>query len=252
MGNAYKAIRCGRQAEEDEVRQDPIDDNVRDYFVSLVDEFEKRAKNSRPFLDHVRFFDDGHGQVTFESIVEKWDELQTSTAGVVNWAKAQATMQGANAGLQAKTPGVSWCSSFSVEEMMELLKHPADTGIVQADGSLKRDVLLAVLEACARYSGEAKDWVVPLDGLTKSVLPKCAARDAKAPAPRFSWIIPSWSFLAKNEHKDQHDVYADVVYPDRAQPPAKRSKSNAMHIRTYLGFYYLPLETAHAAIAKRQ
>lgn len=218
----------------------PVDDEARRLFRETLEDFQRRAGTERPFLGHARVFADAAtDRVSQESIWAAGKRLQPAWVDELTYL--YYTMKHANRALrlEARASGES-CEnreSFSVAEMTRLLGSGDGSGdIARADGSVQADLLLARIEEHARYSEADQGWVIPLAGLPAATSNKCLA-----------------------DPGDLWDVYADALYPNVAPQEGCGSRwcrsvpaKNAMLLSTYLGFYYFPVETARAAMARHE
>ena len=207
----------------------PIGDHV---LSQLID--EAKAKSTEfPFNDHVGYFANKEtGLIDVPSISCQWSALR-GEHWMKTTVKGKITVVAANEALQKKTPKCPYHEKFTDKEMMPLLKHPSDTGIVKVDGSINHQCLFFVMKKCAIEDHQNKDWVIPEFKINEYLF-ECAQRDADAEQPG-GFFMPSWQTVASAEWNDFFNNFTD-----RSHPVEGKKNGRAVTLETFLQFYYQP------------
>ncbi len=243
---------------------------------NLVLHYESlRGNDGVPFVDHVAMFvgPGAEGKVSEDSIRSAWTMLQPSA--FVSWAlpgiKARITRQGledshqkniargcpmANPAVLEQLTAHPRAKEWRPDVAMFLLKHPVDTGVVRANGSIDADELLRVLDSYAFMQTQPDDlrqqqWVIALHSFLHDIIPQAAKRDVDVTngnQPKFSVLLGSYETLSRNEWSDAFAVFGDawVLVP---MPHDNCHYVPAMTVDTLLQFYYQPLRLRERRLA---
>ncbi len=203
--------------------------NARHPLGKLIEKYEKSASKT-PFLEHVDYFSDSKGHFDRSSIATKWSNL-TKEWYMKTYFKAYLTLEAGNMRAQTLSPGCPYRSKFeSSKQLMPLLKHPADTGIVNLDGSINRWALESFMFDNFEHlihTPFISLWCVRKSRMD-SYLQKTAQRDANLPQTQQYYIFP-WTTVAQAEWDDAFKYFGDCVTHDNEQ---------AISADTFLQFYY--------------
>jgi hypothetical protein len=235
-----------------------------------VDRYEKENESDtskmkgKPFLKHVDYFR-SDSLISTESIADKWQALSKEFYPIP-YTKAMITIRGANAvmarefeakkgsieSIKDKTETESrkieekkcpYHEAFRTEEIMPLLKHPNDTGIINKDGSINYDILLAFCNEYFIYSDYDKTYILPESSMRK-YLELCVKRDMHLNS-NFAWYLPSAGTVASAEWTDFYRNFADCFkissIPENIEAsytPLKYKIENAITLDTFCQFYY--------------
>jgi len=181
----------------------------------MVDAEVKRCLNGTilyPFLEHVAEFMGSDGKIDEASIAERWTALTNQNAWLSS-IKAKITINGANQVLKHRLKGDAKSCPFmarflSAAHIMPNLKHPCDTGVVNADGSIDANKLKKLMVECFIWDNEKKVWFMPKSSMLKFIAYRGKEdRDVKPLVEGL--LMPSWSTVAQNEWIDAFNVYCD-------------------------------------------
>jgi hypothetical protein len=190
--------------------------------MGLLDKAEATAsKNS--FLEHVRYFAAPDGQIDATSIATNWQKL-TKDYYATTYFKGTATIRAANQ--HAQKIGCPWKERYgSATELMPMLKHPADTGVVNSDGSINRQAIEYLFKNHFAFDADDNIWYITKSSMAK-YLAQTAIRD-KDLDQYGAFYIP-WTMVADAEWNDAFKTFSDY----------KENSELAMTAQTFLMFYY--------------
>ena len=177
-----------------------------------------------PFHNHVKYFADSDGQITTYSIGTNWQNLSKENI-VLTTTKAFVTISAANYKSSCIFPQLS----FEPTTITSLLKHPSDSGIVNSDGSINKDILTHLMLTHFKYDGTRNIYYLTKSTLT-NLLTNWSQRDTNEDKS-FGPFLPDSDTVAKFEWDDFFLNYVD--YWVTASEPAITSQ-------TFLQFYYDP------------
>jgi hypothetical protein len=191
------------------------------------------ARKGKPFLKHVAYFEDNNGDITRRSIGTNWKNLSKESYAFT-FLKGSITISGANAVnesniLKSSDKSTKCCpfiESFKTEQIMPLLKHTNDTGIVNKDGSINRKVLEDFCVKYFEYSETLKTYILPESSM-KKYLAECLERD-KLLVQSFRWYLPSTSVVANAEWNDFYLNFSNCT----------KDKERAVTLDVFCDFYY--------------
>jgi hypothetical protein len=221
----------------------------------MVDAEVKRcvAANIKfPFLAHVQEFAHQTGPpeqvntIDESSIAERWTAL-TGQGSIVSKIKAKITISGANfvraylynkpivkddqKTKKQKDGGCPYLARFgSAAELMPNLKHPCDSGVVMANGSIHADRLKYMMRKCFQWDGTR--WKMTLSAVTQFI--KDRGQEDKHVEPKITGWLPSWETVAANEWIDAFGVYCDGWELD----PVTNKHQPTMSAQRLLQFYF--------------
>ena len=211
--------------------------------VTLIQAAAK-ANPGTPFLKHIMQFCGEKSEITYDSIYKNWKQL-TGQNCLLLATKAKITMNGANevAQVRAKRAGKScpaWKYNFKdASELMVLLKHSCDTGIINKDGSINIEALTKVMISyCELHNGK---WLMRKSSMVTHIA-KRAEEDKKEAKTNpdiilagESWLnpLPGFELVAKAEWEDEFAYFNDawIKNKDGTWEPA-------MTAETFLQFYF--------------
>ena len=206
--------------------------------MDMVDKY--KTDDPCPFLKHVEYFKKD-GEITACSIGERWSELSKEN-GLKTYIKGDITVRGANynnkecpyKGMFSLT-GCPYKYIWETDKMMESLKHPCDTGVVNEDGSINIDTLVTFIKTNFKFSDEHKTFVLPKSTMD-ACLPEFTKRDSDQ-TTSLSWNLPDFSTVARFEWDDFYLNYTDLIVTND-----DGSKQQAVSLDTFLQFYFRPDE----------
>ena len=191
---------------------------------SLHDLIKKYSEKAEPnsFLQHVEYFKEDD-KITTMSITNKWFELSEESKAITFYRGA-FTIHTANGSEKAK--GCPYAHSFETDRMMKCIKHPADTGIVNEDGSINVDILKTVMENHFSWNEEKEKYILP-KSVMKKYMKECKERDKNTPLSA-GFYIP-FHVVADAEWDAFYYNFAD--YTDDDEDPV-------IFAETFLMFYF--------------
>jgi len=187
---------------------------------NAIERYERKATPT-PFLEHVKYFSDENGKIDACSIADKWHKL-TGVSKLMTWIKGKITIKGAN--IMSAKMGCPYKAVFeSPAEIMSLLKHKNDTGIVNKDGSINTNLLRGMLVDCVDHNCDPKNIF-----LRQSRVFDYIKKRATDTSDDVWWL--SFETVAYNEWKDAFATYSDMIQYDEP----------CMSLDTFLQFYFQP------------
>ena len=184
--------------------------------------------DDKPFLKHLDYFKDGNGDINVSSIGEQWSAL-SGEYKIKTYLKGLITVKGANYNMNS----CPYMSNFDSDTMMNALKHPCDTGIVNKDGSINMVLLKNFIEHHFVYDYKSNKYILTKKCM-KKYLVNCVERDANLPY-KINWNMPSFQTVAQAEWNDFFLNYTDmmVCYDDG-------TCDQSVTLKTFLQFYLVP------------
>lgn len=199
-------------------------ENIREETVNEL--LARYNKGGKPFLVHLQEFKGEEG-ITACSIGQKWTALSGENS-IATYGKGRITIAGANeSNPEYKSGGCPWKKKYEEEEMMNLLKHACDTGIVNQDGSINIDSLKDLIRL--RFSFHEGVGFCIKKSVMDAHLDACAERDENL-AKKMAWYLPGYKFLAQSEWDTAYDIFTDIIVDDE----------RALTIETFFQFYFEP------------
>lgn len=156
-----------------------------------------------PFLEHIDYFKNQDGKIDKTSIATNWANLSKESY-IKTFVKAHITMTGANQVNQKAHGGASQCpwkyQFNSSAEIMPCLKHTRDSGIVNIDGSINREILESMMIKSFEYDSDRKCFFLRKSTIIEH-LKMWKIRDENEDV-KISFLMPSWETVALNEWHD--------------------------------------------------
>lgn len=187
----------------------------------LILKFSKTA-SSNSFLQHVDYFKE-QGKITTTSIANKWSALSGESEWVTT-PRGVAVITGANYSDERK--GCPFKFEYNAKELMLCLKHPKDTGIVNADGSINLDIMENMMTEYFKFDADKKRYVMTKESMF-DFLKKCDERDKDY---KYGAFYVTWESVAKNEWDSFFDNFTDFVDEQTNEP--------TIYAETFLLFYF--------------
>ena len=183
--------------------------------------------NPTPFLSHLDYFKKD-GEITACSIGDRWSEL-SGESGVKTYIKGKITIIGANNNDDNYINGTCpYKHSYQSEDMMHVLKHPCDTGIVNNDGSINIETLKKVIMLNFEYDKDINSFSMR-ESKMNEFLQVCKERD-EGVVSNLPFYMPPFKTVAKFEWYDFYYNFCDRILNDE----------NAVTLNTFLQFYFKP------------
>lgn len=184
------------------------------------------AIEGKPFLKHLDYFK-SDGEITKCSIRDKWSALSGENR-LKTYIKADITIRGANKfNPDYQNGSCPWKSRFESADMMEILKHPCDTGIVNIDGSINIEILTNFVNEY--FEPLNTDTWILRESVMNEYLRICLERDHNLTLKPF-YTLPSFETLAKFEWYDFFLNFND----------GQIDGTNIVNLETFLQFYFEP------------
>lgn len=212
--------------------------------VKCYDEENKNdssVRKGKPFLKHVAYFANPEGDITKTSIATNWQNLSKEWYAKT-YTKAMITIGGANAinqnefnskNASSNNPGkCPYLESFRTEQIMPLLKHTNDTGIVNRDGSINYPVLEKFCCDYFEYSPEIDRYILPESSMQRYLI-LCRERDSKLDSTFSRWYLPTTDVVASAEWNDFYLNFRDCY-----KTGADGRSESAVTLDTFCQFYY--------------
>jgi len=184
--------------------------------------------DSKPFLKHLDYFKDNNDDINVSSIGEQWSAL-SGEYRMKTYLKGLITVKGANYSMNS----CPYMSNFDSDTMMNALKHPCDTGIVNKDGSINMVLLKNFIVQHFTYDSETQKYVL-IKQCMEEYLIECVDRDINLPY-KINWNMPSFQTVASAEWNDFFLNYTDVIVSDDSS-----ISHQAVTLKTFLQFYLVP------------
>lgn len=207
--------------------------NLRAEFDVLVKKFITDDKY--PFLKHLAYFGDdkNNGEISASSISCKWSKL-TRMSGVLTYGLGLIAIKGANV---CANPQIKYCDSFCPAQMMHNLKHPSDSQIVNADGSINRDTLLKFVENYFLTDGKGvyvkhDGQYIILQSVTPNFLDNFSKRDVGL-KKKFHILLPDSDTAAEGEWTELFNSLCDGQYTS-----GPHKKVHYLTLQSLIMFYY--------------
>lgn len=178
---------------------------------ALIKEYAQKG-GDKPFLKHVSFFKDKHGDITRSTIATKWSVLENIWY-LKAWIFGKVTIDGANqqaanectaVDSSGKCPWKTKDTFTDAGELMGYLKHPRDSGIVNKDGSINLENLEKIMLTYFEYDADRKTWFVRKSQFHKE-LDQTAIRDKDLPA-KLEGALVGWDTVTRNEWNTQFKI----------------------------------------------
>lgn len=185
----------------------------------------------RPFLKHVKCFEDEkNGEISACSIGERWKAL-SQEGSLVTYAKGYITIKGANHVNMRESGECPYMKKFMAEQIMPLLKHPCDSGIVMRDGNINVGILTNLMTSSFEFDAELGVYYIRKRVIDK-LINSWKERDADADKG-MGFMMPNCETIAYFEWEDFFKNYTDwwVVGPDDLYEPAVTAN-------VFLQFYF--------------
>ena len=180
----------------------------------------------KPFLKHVRYFKKDGG-ITACKIGEQWSNL-SGEYQALTYVKGRITITGANwSDVDYREGRCPFKKEYDTEEIMNVLKHPCDTGIVNKDGSLNIDTMKQVIMRNFEYDAEISTFIMKEEKMNE-FLAVCEARDENV-EQFLPFYMPSYQTVAYNEWKDFYYNFCDRLV---------NNKKRAVTLHTFMQFYF--------------
>ena len=196
------------------------------------DLLDMSSNKGKPFLKHVSYFADNNGDISRRSIGTKWKKLSNELFALT-YIKGAITISGANAvrelnikSSSKSSTGCPFIESFKTEQIMPLLKHTNDTGIVNKDGSINRKALENFCVKYFEFSEKLNTYILPESSM-KKYLKECLDRD-KLLIQSFRWYLPSTSVVANAEWNDFYLNFSNCT----------KDNERAVTLDVFCEFYY--------------
>lgn len=184
------------------------------------DKISEYSRNySRPFLKHIKYFEGKNNLITVMSIGNQWSNLSREMA--TPYVKGFITIKAAE--IKGKCP---YGNGYSKEYIMDSLKHPFDTGIVNRDGSINEAELISFIDEAFEYDSGSGRYVL-WEHMMNSFLKKFAERDALK-SGHVHWYLPDLKTVAFFEWQDFFLSFSDIVRGDK----------RGIYVNTLLMFYF--------------
>jgi hypothetical protein len=198
--------------------------------LSLIDNFAINS-NKFPFHDHAHYFSNDNKTITSCSIGNKWKQLSKENI-LLTKIKGYITIRAANHVNQREKPGCPYTSQFDAIKITQLLKHPSDSGIVNANGSINKEALTNMMLTSFEYDNVYDIYYLRKSTITK-LLTSWSNRDINKDK-YLGFLMPNSDTVAKFEWDDFFLNYVDywVLNESNSQP--------AVTATTFLQFYYMP------------
>lgn len=179
------------------------------------------------------------GDITSGTISEHWT-AQTGEHWMATKGKGWITVKGTNLSAKHQDPKCPYREALGDSaEVVRLLKHPCDTGCVNADGSINMTNLYLMLENVFEHDQKTDTYFMRLSRM-REYLAKCALRDSGLPA-KIHWSMPSYVAIADGEWKDMFRGYSD----------GQRDGEDIVSLPRLLKFYFNPKELNDHALAEK-
>ncbi|AYV76627.1 MAG: hypothetical protein Terrestrivirus10_11 [Terrestrivirus sp.] len=177
--------------------------------INLINLINQYAKNSgsKPFLEHIDYFQNSEGKINRTSIATNWSNLSKENY-LKTLVKAEITISGANYVNQKKNSGCPWKYDFnSSAEIMPHLKHSRDSDVVNYDGSINVKKLEQFMLASFEYDNQRSCFFVRKSRII-DLLRKWKERDAHL-EHKVHFMMPAWETVAKAEWDDFYLNFTD-------------------------------------------
>lgn len=199
-------------------------DNAKEIINNYL--INNKIDDIKPFLKHLDYFKDDNNLITKCSITDKWSKL-SGEYRIKTLVKAHITIDTSNKmNPEYKKCPYNYKYEFESSEMMKILKHPFDTGIVNDDGSINKTNLEEFIN---KNFIEKDDEYILLESKMKECLNEFLERDKNVEVPVF-YTLPSFQTVAKFEWLDFFSIFSNFdVINDRA-----------VTINRFLDFYFNP------------
>lgn len=112
--------------------------------LGVKDKISEHSEELYPFLKHIKYFEGKDNLITVTSIGDQWSNLSGEI--VTPYVKGFITIKAAE--IKGKCP---YENGYSKEYIMNSLKHPFDTNIVNRDGSINHDELIKFIDDAFEY-----------------------------------------------------------------------------------------------------
>lgn len=180
-----------------------------------------------PFLKHLDYFKKDN-IITACSIGDRWSELSGEN-GLKTYVKGQVTIRGANHNNPEYQDGsCPWKHIWGSQDMMCVLKHPCDTGIVNKDGSINIEILKDFIKRNFEWDQDINTFIMRESTIIE-YLKICKQRDIDLNLNiKPSMFGPSFATVAVFEWDDFYYNYCDRII----------NKERAVTVGTLLQFYF--------------
>ncbi len=184
--------------------------------------------DDKPFLKHLDYFKDDNDDINITSIGEQWSAL-SGEYRIKTYLKGLITIKGANYSINS----CPYRSNFDSDTMMNALKHPCDTGIVNKDGSINMILLKNFIEHYFVYDFITKQYILTKKCMEKYLV-NCVERDINLPY-KINWNMPSFQTVARAEWNDFFLNYTDMMFYFN-----DGTSDQSVTLKTFLQFYFVP------------
>jgi hypothetical protein len=161
----------------------------------------------RSFMAHVDYFkDDKHNKITASSIAHKWGQL-TGESLWKTYPRGCLIMMAA----KYNSVGCPFKSSFTTNEMVELLKHPRDAHIVDKHGNVNYENMESMMNECFEEYGDSsnKKLIMRLSKLNE-YLEKIDKYEIEEKIPESGFLGVKFSKMAKSEWSAFFSIFSDL------------------------------------------
>jgi hypothetical protein len=208
--------------------------------VSIANKMiESFGNDPFPFIKHLEYFQN-NGMIDKYSIAQKWSDI-TGRSFFDTVIRGSITVQGANYGLNS----CPYMSQMNAANMMQGLKHPCDTGIVNADGSINRKKLMEFVKDAFDWSPEHNTFILSQSLMNRFIL-RNINRDSDKWGINYNLsrmiLLPSYPQIAQAEWDEFFNIYTDI----------KMNAESYVTLKRFLMFYYKPEELYAEILTHKQ